>query len=196
MVRAGTMDEAVRESGEWAFVDVGFSSKSRSCGFQLGEGEATALTFARTREELVRLACTPGKPLNVVIEAPLSVAFSANGNPCGRSLETRNGKSRFWYVGLGCTVMVAASYLIADLAYAPGQRDNRLFEGFVSFKTKGAASDHRLDVRQLQRVIWGDEGIGDVLPPEALRARPPDQLLPAFRFAGVESGVPPVVRVL
>ena len=31
-IRAGTMDELERDSGDWLFVDIGFSSKKETCG--------------------------------------------------------------------------------------------------------------------------------------------------------------------
>jgi hypothetical protein len=33
IMRAGTMDELRQRGGDWAFVDVGFSRSSKTCGF-------------------------------------------------------------------------------------------------------------------------------------------------------------------
>ena len=110
-IRAARTEDATRSSGEWVFVDPGFSRNSKSCGLLAGDGEPSQLTFAQLQRSLVALATSGGGPLNVVIEAPLSIAFGASGNPIGRSIEKRNGQSRYWYVGLGCSVLVATTAL-------------------------------------------------------------------------------------
>ena len=161
VIRAGTREELQdAHSKEWLFVDIGFSSKSRSCGYlHLRAGNdrkqlsATASTFADLVARLLSILQEGTSPLNLVIEAPLSVAFGENGNPCGRTCEKREHETRYWYVGLGCTVLVAAQFLLSELNKAQRTREIRLFEGFVSFKTGQGPSDHKADVRSLANVV-------------------------------------------
>lgn len=161
VIRAGTREELQdAHSEEWLFVDIGFSSQSRSCGYLHLQAEkdwqqlsASESTFADLVKRLLSILQDGTRPLSLVIEAPLSVAFGANGNPCGRACEKREHKTRYWYVGLGCTVLVAAQFLLSKLNKAQPTREIRLFEGFVSFKTGQAPSDHKADVRSLANVV-------------------------------------------
>lgn len=194
-IRAGHVAEASPQSGEWVFVDPGFASKSRSCSLLESHGVPARFTFSELRSRLVALASAGVLPLNLVLEAPLSVAFGPTGNPVGRSIELRNGQSRYWYVGLGCSVLVSATYLLRALTEARLAREVRLFEGFVSFKPKGVASNHCADVSNLRQVIWGEHNLGRIVPPEALAVSPEHTLLSAFVVAGMNYGVPPVITV-
>jgi hypothetical protein len=194
-IRAAQMKDATRCSVDWVFVDPGFSSRARSCGLLSGSAEPAQLTFAQLRAGLVQLATSEGPPMNLVIEAPLSVAFGAVGNPIGRSVELRNGQARYWYVGLGCSVLVAATYLLRALTESKIKRDIRLFEGLVSFKPKGIPSSHSEDVLKLRSVAWGEHGSGRIVPPEELAASPTHTVQSAFLVAGMDFGVPPVVAV-
>lgn len=194
-IRAGRIEEAVRSSGEWIFVDVGFSSGAKSCGLLEGDGKPTALTFRDMQARLLSLASSEGHPLNMVIEAPLSVSFGPNGNPAGRTVERRDGKARYWYVGLGCSVIVATTYLLRAVTDAQPNREIRLFEGFVSFKPRGVRSSHCDDVLMLRNLVWGTTRAGRVVPPEDLAASPEYLLMSAFSVAGMDYGVPPVIAV-
>jgi hypothetical protein len=194
-IRAARIEEAVRSSGDWFFVDVGFSSSSKTCGFLEGDGQPEILTFAALRSKLVALVESIGPPANLVIEAPLSVAFNASGNPVGRSVELRNGQSRYWYVGLGCSVLVAATYLLRAVTDACAHREVRLLEGLVSFKEKGVVSSHTEDVRNLRAVVWGVPSMGRIVPAEQLATSEAHVLQSAFAVAGMNYGVPPVVLV-
>lgn len=196
MIRAGTIAELRRDSGDWVFVDVGFSQNARSCGFLSGQGDAVELTFA----DLVkhgRVVMTESElPLNLVIEAPLSVAFTATGNPTGRSFEKRTSGSRYWYVGLGCGVLVAALYFLNSLAQEMSSREVRLFEGFASFKVKGAKSSHTADVLKLRDVVWRPKQHPKaILAPDQLARTATDVVLSAFEVAGRNYGVPPVIVI-
>ena len=194
-IRAAHVSEANRSSGDWLFVDMGFSEKTRSCGFLDGENMPVRLTFADLVSRLVSVVKTSGPCLNLVIEAPLSVAFDLSGNPVGRTIERRNGQSRCWYFGLGCAVLVASTYLLRNLHSSVPKREIRLFEGFVSFKKKGARSNHCLDVVALRDVAFGVTGAGRIVPPELLAANPDHAVVSAFRVSGMDCGVPPVLVV-
>ena len=180
----------------WAFIDIGFASNKASSGFAVDDGSPILLTFSDLKTQLLAIACQPGRPLNVVIEAPLSVAFSAEGNPVGRTIEKRGSSARYWYLGLGCGVLVAATYLLRALHDAPRSRDIRIFEGLVSFKPKGVPSSHTADVLALRAVAWQIPGAcGSIVEPTALRVHPTHELHSAFAVAGFDLGVPPVVAV-
>ena len=196
MMRAGCVTEVHRDSGEWVFVDVGFSCDKASCGLLLGEGEPRAITFGQLAHDVAEVTSRPGRPLNLLIEAPLSVAFTVDGNPTGRKVERRGSETRYWYVGLGCGVLVPAMYLLRRVVAGKPVREVRLFEGFASFKTKGAVSSHTQDVVRLREVVWQPEDHpGAIVGPHELLLDPDDVLLCAFKVAGMDFGIPPVVMV-
>ena len=103
-----------RASGDWVFVDIGFAgdegkSKGRTCGFAENTDECKEITFAKVKECVIEAASRKAQePLNLLLEAPLSVAFNTNGNPTGRRCEvgveeTGTGSrcaTRYWYSGV------------------------------------------------------------------------------------------------
>jgi hypothetical protein len=196
MIRAGHVSEVTRTSGEWVFADVGFSRAARSCGLLVGQGDACEVTFAELVGRIGDVASQQGPPMHLLIEAPLSVAFTALGNPTGRTVERRGTKTRYWYVGLGCGVLMSAMYLLHGVAAKQLGREVRLFEGFASFKTKETRSSHARDVLRLRDVVWEPRRHpGAIVPPEDLRVESSDLLSSAFKVAGMDFGVPPVVRI-
>jgi len=193
MIRAGTVAELTRGSGDWLFIDVGFAERSRSCGLLLGDGDPVEVTFADLVSRGQAVVSESTSPLNLLIEAPLSVAFTATGNPTGRSVEKRDSGTRYWYVGLGCGVLVAALYFLSGLSRVTSRRDVRLFEGFASFKTRGAKSSHTGDVRE---AVWHPEQHPKaIVPPDGLPRTSTDTVLSAFKVAGMDYRVPPVVVI-
>lgn len=196
MIRAGTTAEANRHSGEWVFVDLGFAEKAKSCGLLLGNGEPDEVSFSQLKTRLLEVVASDDRPLNLLIEAPLSVAFNEHGNPTGRGIEKRENQTRYWYVGLGCSVLVAATYLLRALHDANPRREIRLFEGLASFKPKGVRSSHSNDVINLRKVIWdGGSTSGFVVPAEKLAVSRKHELRSAFVVAGMDFGVPAVVAL-
>jgi hypothetical protein len=193
-LRAGRVDEIRRESGEWLFVDLGFSREEASCGLLQDDGSPEELTFGAALERVVQATSRPGGPLNLVIEAPLSVAFTAQGNPTGRLLEKQPSGARYWYAPVGCLVLVAATHLLRAIATAGVQREVRLFEAFVSFKVKGAKSCHTDDVLCLREAVWfPDRFPTAITAPDALRTNPTDVVLSVLDQNGLGSGIPPVI---
>lgn len=191
---AGELHQIHRNSGEWAFVDVGFARDSKSSCLLVGDGEPTTLTFANLQQELVRLSRIDSGPLNLVLEALLSVAFTALGNPAGRSMEKSEHGHRYWYAGLGCQVTVSATYLLRAVLDAQPRRQIRLFEAFVSFKAKGATSSHPDDVREMRAVVWrSDRVLGEVVGPQGLLGPDAKYIKSAFAVSGFDVGVPPVI---
>lgn len=196
MIRAGIPAEANRHSGEWMFVDLGFAGKAKSCGLLLGDGKPEEISFSQLKARLLEVVASDYKPLNLLIEAPLSVAFNEHGNPTGRILEKRGSQTRYWYVGLGCSVLVAATYLLRAIHDANPRREIRLFEGLASFKSKDVRSSHSNDVVNLRKVIWDDSSkFGLIVPAEKLAVSPKHRLFSAFLVAGMDFGIPTVVAL-
>jgi hypothetical protein len=194
MIRAGTKSEISPTSGKWLILDIGFASKSASCGLLVNREPPVELRFNEAVEAICSFIAESIEPVNLLIEAPLSVAFNNKGNPTGRAVEKQEGKTRYWYVGLGCTVMIAALYLVRAITETPSNVEIRLFEGFVSFKPTGKKSNHTRDVMLLREVIEDPEAYSDaIIGPEALKMTESDTLKSAFLVAGVDAGIPPVI---
>ncbi len=196
MIRPGTLAEANQRSGEWVFVDLGFAEKAKSCGLLLGDGSPEEVSFSELKARLLEIVDSDRGPLNLLIEAPLSVAFNEHGNPTGRVIEKRESQTRYWYVGLGCSVLVAATYLLREIHDANPRREIRLFEGLASFKPKGVRSSHANDVINLRKVIFdGGSKSGFVVPAEKLAASSKHRVHSAFLVAEMDFGIPAVVAL-
>lgn len=194
MIRSGTKSEISPSSGDWLILDIGFANKSASCGLLVNRELPVDLRFNEAQETICGFIAKSTGPVNLLIEAPLSVAFDKKGNPTGRAVERQGSRTRYWYVGLGCTVMVAALYLVKAIIETPCNAEVRLFEGFVSFKAVGGKSSHSTDVKLLREVIDDPEAYSDaIIGPEALRMIESDTLKSAFLLFGVDAGVPPII---
>lgn len=194
-IRSAEMGELNRNC-DWAFIDLGFSEKSRSCGALLNGDAPEVMQFAELQIWIRSIVQTVPGPLNLVIEAPLSVAFNSNGNPTGRAIERRGPATRYWYVGLGTTVMIAATYLLRSLLMVEANASVRLLEGLASFKERGAPSSHAGDVVALRSVAWDVEPIqGRIIPPTDLARDDSDTIRSAFEVSGMDFGIPPVVAL-
>lgn len=126
MIRAGNPEEVGPDSGEWFFIDPGFSSNGKSCGVLGSDNLAASLTSSEASARIVSVGLIKSAPLNLLIEAPLSVAFNSRGNPAGRSIERLGSQHRYWYEGLGCLVMTSALYLVRALYDSKPQPRGRL----------------------------------------------------------------------
>lgn len=195
MLISGTPDQVLTSSGAWAILDIGFARTSKTCGLLLPGEQSRCVQYGEARRLLTTMVGDSSEPINLVIEAPLSVAFTSSGNPTGRSVEHRPGSSRCWYFGLGCSVLVAALYLIKDLADAGTSVPVRLFEGFVSFKARSGRSSHLADVEALQQVI-SNPSSESVVAPADLRREPTDILESAGKLCGIDYGVPTLLRAI
>ncbi len=191
----GVRDQARRDSGEWLFVDIGFSRNARSCGIAIGDSQPRNVRYGDLASEIARELEAGAAPLNLLIEAPLSVAFSAAGNPTGRRIEKQKGQTRYWYVGAGAAVLLATMHLLRCLNDMRPSREVRLFEGFASFKSKATRSSHSGDVSNLRSVAWGDRDKGAIIEEEGLKTRDDDILVSSFAVAGMNIGIPAVAVV-
>lgn len=195
MIYAGTVSDIVWTSGTWVFLDIGFSKNKQSCGLLVHDGEPDMFQFNKARDTILNLAANAAGPVNLTIEAPLSVAFDKWGNPNGRRIERQGSRTRYWYNGPGCGVMVAAIYLVRAIREADPIQDVRLFEGFVSYKQSGVLSDHLRDVLLMRQVVKDPfANSASIIAPSTLRMAVDDQLLSAFCVAGFDYGVPPVIK--
>jgi len=194
MLRAGTRSDISVESGEWLILDIGFSKKSASCGLMVNDDDPLNLCFSEAVASICSYIAASSRTVNLLIEAPLSVTFDIAGNPTGRSVDRQGRRTRYWYVGVGCTVMVATLYLLRAIAEISGNVDVRLFEGFVSFKKAGGRSSHRRDVLLLREVVENPIAYSDcIFVADELKMDPSDSLKSAFLVAGIDAGVPPVI---
>ena len=194
MIHAGKTTEILWSNGTWLILDIGFSHQSKSCGLLLGDGEPENFLFHEA-VEFVRKAARQHRYLNLVIEAPLSVSFDKCGNPQVRSFEKQDKKMRGWYCGSGSAVMVASMYLLKQVTDSSPDNEIRLFEGFISYKNKRNKSCHVKDAELLREVIKQPELFSEcILEPELLKSDSSDEIVSAFKVAGMNLGVPPVIK--
>lgn len=153
MIRSGTVNEVTWGSGNWIFIDIGFSNKSKSCGLLFGDKDPYEVQSTDAIKDILNCLSTQDFDTNLVIEAPLSAALDLKGNPKRRKPERFKNKTRYWYVGLGCSVLFAAIYLVREMTESSIPCNIRLFEGFVSFKPKEFKSSHFNDVLALREVV-------------------------------------------
>lgn len=191
-LRAGSSEDLPGLDSLWCFLDIGFSASKPSCGLLVGDGTPAELLFSEAKQQIIRICSTSDLPVSLVIEAPLSVSFSPEGNPRGRSIEKHGSQTRYWYVGLGCTVMTAAGFILCELAKLRGGPEIRLFEGFVSFKAKNTASNHSNDVLLLRDIAHGSGG-GSIIDGQNLAMGNKDHLESAFKAWGLDYGIPAAI---
>jgi len=197
IIRAGTIKEMKAASGEWLIVDVGFSATRKSCGYRDVAGTAMEVTFSDLIERILKEAKKEtDRPLNLLFEAPLSIAFNEKGNPTARSIEKRDEKTRYWYFGLGCSVLVATTHILKKIVDSKPTREIRLFEGMASFKTRDQGHTHRDDVARLFKALKSPNRIAKKVDPNKLRNKNTDRLESAFKVSGMDFGVPPVLNLL
>jgi hypothetical protein len=195
MIEAGDIAQITWADGNWIFLDIGFSSSRKSCGVIVGESEPLCLQFGQAQRDIVEKIMKSKSLINLVIEAPLSVCFSCEGNPKGRSIEKEDGKTRYWYNGLGCAVMMAAMYVVKRVYDAKPSVPVRLFEGFVSYKNRPTKSDHAGDVKLLRDAVRDPRLFRECLiSADRLKHDACDQLVSAFNILGLNCGIPAVIK--
>ena len=128
-------------------VDMGFSGKTASCGYAfrataVGPIEAENKKFhaclAAVISEFRRI-----EEAVLILEAPLSSAFDRLGNPQPRGDFERVPKPRWWSLGPGASMSLAAMYFLKRFVdEMPEITRCHLIEGFVV----GADSGHDADV--------------------------------------------------
>ena len=143
-------------------VDLGFSEKSKSTGvaWRTAKGEQPApsrLTFEQAIKRVVKLFDSEASAV-LILEAPLSAQFNADGNPAARlpfeqiyDVQKKKNVNRFWYIGPGASTLIAAMFflrrLTSMLANNDGDRQVFLYEGLHTFKD--GPTDHAQDAVEL-----------------------------------------------
>ena len=200
MIEAGNEKQFEWGEGNWIFLDIGFSgarnARGRTCGLVIGNSEPENVNFAEVIQRIAEYMAAPRSLINLVIEAPLSVCFSAAGLPAGRSIELKGREPRYWYTGAGCAVMVASMYLMRAITKIPPPNTVRLFEAFISYKERGAGSDHKGEAKLLRDAVRSPrESTARIIPAKDLKLREDDDLHSAFRIMGLDCGVPAVIML-
>jgi hypothetical protein len=159
-------------------VDLGFSRAARSTGlaWSMPEGNVLSenLRFGTCLAQLRRLLHRQSKVV-LILEAPLSGFFSAEGNPVERgSFEKRlpnTNADRYWYSGPGAATCLASVFFLRELRSsldkdAEDEVEIILYEGFVTFKT--GRTDHGRDARILLLSFLGrqERRVIDLRPEE------------------------------
>ncbi|MCE2501118.1 MAG: hypothetical protein J4G13_09675 [Dehalococcoidia bacterium] len=200
-IRAGTQVEINALEGDWLFIDLGFHTTNETCGVlkilnpEAEEALGGNFTFGYTVDvttntihERVRT------PLNLVLEAPLSMTFGNAGNPITRACDTGNGPPRPWTAGAAPIVTVSAISLLTKLRDAGDagiEREVRLFEGFVSGRPN---LDHVGVCRLLRDAVWQRQE-RQIFVGDEIKQNNNDNLLTILWILGMGPiAVPPVIR--
>ena len=149
-------------------IDLGFAKAKRSCGlaWRIPDQivESAKLRFGECVERVSHLFKGQSRAV-LIIEAPLSGLFSADGNPLERGdFEKRQSgwkTDRYWYSGPGAATCLAAVFFLRelcsklheDLSGQAGFTEIMLYEGFETFKSAG--TDHERDARLLLNSFLG-----------------------------------------
>ena len=128
-------------------VDMGFSGKTASCGYAFRDTiaepiEAQNKKFHACLAEVVTQFHKTEEAV-LILEAPLSSAFDPLGNPQPRGDFERLPKSRWWSLGPGASMSLAAMHFLKRFVdEVPENTRCHLIEGFVV----GDDSGHDADV--------------------------------------------------
>lgn len=175
------------QCADWLAVDIGFSCAKRTTGIMGAHWDKPkCIQYGQLIDECLRFA--EGKfAVGLIIEAPLSMAFNLANNPTGRKGEKRGAKTRYWYQGLGCSVMTAAALFLRTLAEADSAASAYVFEGFVSFKDE--ATNHGDDaaglIRNRKNIVNG----ANLLVEES------DRIISLMGLWGGDSAIPGLISV-
>ena len=193
--KAGRYEDIDIEKGLWIILDIG-ASRQETCGLKISNAEAKSLSYSgATKAILSAIRASNDDTINLVIEAPLSMAYDKDGNPKGRRPEKRGSDNRYWYIGAGAVVALSTLPLIKIIAskFADEPRTIQLFEAFVTFKS-GAIPNidpHVYDVEMIYETLKNKESQPDsFIAPDKLKFESSDQIMSALLLLGLGSGVP------
>lgn len=198
MMRAGAHSEIRPDSGLWVIVDVGLS-KNKTTGLLVGNGPAKNLTFAEAREEISNAIQRSEMPVNLMIEAPTSLAFDRRGNPMPRFFEASgvfgdNG-SRSWNTQPAPGVILAGLLQLRPLWDARERLPEvRIFEGVATFRPRGTTGDHREDVTNLSRMVAQPDP-QFVFDAPTIQSRTDGNVVSLFPICGMDVGIAPAIVV-
>lgn len=128
-------------------IDLGFSGSRLTCGVAYrAQGSQRVVRECLRFGECVEFSAKTLAGISeavLIIEAPLSAAFDAAGNPQARGAFETDPKPRWWSIGPGAAMALAAQYFLLALnRAAAGKTTHHLIEGFVT----GADSDDDAEV--------------------------------------------------
>lgn len=182
-------------------IDLGFSESDPSVGitcspatdceqdeFLFGDG----VLLVNSWLENCRRECV------LIVEAPLSMAMTASGNPCHRQIELQRnyqpGRSprspKGWYYQAGANLSLGSSLFLQKL-FVPDQLTVRLIEGFYcSVSPDEGHATHRDVAAHMVACLYASVG-QSLVTPLAEVANGIVQLLPGLQ--GIVSGIPRVL---
>jgi hypothetical protein len=139
-------------------IDIGYSESDSSCGiWHDGAPIRNSCQFYRAIElvaaQLNAALARDVRPL-LVIEAPLSRAHTARGNP---TLRGDFEKKRGWYFGSGA-MMALAAIRVLEMLSAKLTGDVWIAEAFLSNK-KGSKTPHWRDAMEIHTQFWSTSPI-------------------------------------
>lgn len=144
-------------------IDLGFSGTRPTCGAAYRAQGSNRVVRQRLKfGECVDFslktlaACSEAV---VIIEAPLSAAFDAEGNPQARGVFETAPKPRWWSIGPGAAMALAAQYFLRALdQVSTSDARHHLIEGFVTGADSGDDAEvaERLieSVKSPQKATW------------------------------------------
>src|SRR5258706_153637 len=123
-------------------IDLGFSGSRPTCGVAYRAQGSSQVVRERLRfGECVGFSAKTLAGISeavLIIEAPLSAAFDAQGNPQARGAFETDPKPRWWSIGPGAAMALAAQYFLRALdRAAAGKATHHLIEGFVTGADSG-----------------------------------------------------------
>ena len=196
---AGQFDQINEHSGDWLIVDIGISPTTRSCGVWHGPDTLDAINFGKLVALAIEKVERRGQPpLNLLIEAPLSIALRTDNGAALRLCDTWEGKKRFWHYQAGATTLLAAQmFLRALYECQTRQRKVRLFEGHVSFKVGGStgAQGHKDDAWALREAVWNEKNGQRFEPHKLIKEESKLRIESPFPFFKKDL-IPPVIRIV
>ena len=186
---AGDCSDVCWGSGEWIIVDMGFANTKASCGVAIGDCTPKNIRYCDLVKKVIDAAKEDKrKHLNLLLEAPLSMAFDTRGNPMPRSFEDAD---HAWYRNSGAAMMLAAIRLIDLLDSSDRKRKVRLFEANAPLKK----AKHWRVAAALRDVVTQRIEERFVEPCEIIAPKS-GSLIPAYRITNGDGRKPPVVRLL
>ena len=154
--KAFTVTDQPDENLSLIAIDIGYSSRNRSCGLSwTGCKCSEELKYGATIDRVSRILAEPAfhKSL-LILEAPLSKYHDPDtGNPDVRGI-FENGHG--WYYGAGVLTLVAAMRFLEMLA-ATFNRDREIFLAEAFLSNKDNSTGHNDDAEIIRKNFWSVE---------------------------------------
>ncbi len=187
IIEAGHPKDFSRNLSEWVFWDMSFS-KSKSSGLILPSGEEVTTTWSDACGKVLLLASERNRPLNIMLEAPLSFSFKM-GNPIRRNFEPVNYE---WYRNAGAGLAWGAGLFLLEISKVARSKVY-LFEAFITnankTRTNTRKDNHIRDARLMARHVSNDNT--ELLTNTTL---PNSMIESSTKRFGLDFGIPPVLK--